>query len=433
MAEFTVIAPKKKLQKLLNVAAYARVSTEKDSMLHSLNKQVDYYRNYIAKNPLWKFSGIYADYAVTGTKESRKEFDKLLEDARSGKIDLIVTKSVARFARNLLVTVGIARELKALNVDIFFEEQNVHSISKDGELMLSLVASFAQRESYNASEHMKWRVRKEFEQGHAWQQSITGYKFVNGSFEVIPEEAETVRKIYSWYLEGNGLPAICKKLDAEGITSKRNCKHWNINSVRRILTCYTYTGNLILQTTYKNNHLDKIKTKNRGELKMFHVKDDHEAIIPLETWNKVQEEFKIRDSKIEHSSKKERSLFAGLLVCSHCGKHYTRKVNKYGSYYICPTFSQKGKEYCCSKQVREEPLIDVTKVTLGKKVLNREDIEKAIQEIVVCDNNILLFKLKDGTEIEREWKYRSRSESWTPEMKAKAAIDAVKKGKKQNG
>ena len=183
MAEFTVIAPKKKLQKLLNVAAYARVSTEKDSMLHSLNTQVDYYRSYIAKNPLWKFAGIYADYAVTGTKESRKEFDKLLEDARSGKIDLIVTKSVARFARNLLVTVGIARELKALNVDIFFEEQNVHSISKDGELMLSLVASFAQRESYNASEHMKWRVRKEFEQGHAWQQSITGYKFANGSFE----------------------------------------------------------------------------------------------------------------------------------------------------------------------------------------------------------------------------------------------------------
>ena len=433
MAEFTVIAAQKKLDKLIRVAAYARVSTEKDSMLHSLNTQVDYFRKLITRNPKWKFAGIYADYALTGTKGDRQEFVRLIEDAKAGKIDLIITKSVSRFARNLLITVQTARELKKIGVNILFQEQNVYSMDPEGELMLSIAAAFAQRESYNASERMKWRVKKEFEEGHAWQQSITGYRFINGSFEIIPEEAETVRKIYSWYLEGDGLPAICKKLDAEGIVSKRNCKSWHINSIRRILTCYTYTGNLLLQTTYKNNHLDKVKTKNKGEKKMFHVSDDHEAIIPLETWNKVQEEFKNRDSRIKHTSKKERSLFAGLLVCSHCGRHYTRKVNKYGSYYICPTFSQKGKAYCCSKQVREEPLIDVTKVTLGKKVLLREDIEKAIQEIVVCDNNVLLFKLKDGTEIEREWKYRSRSESWTPEMKAKAAIDAVKKGKKQNG
>lgn len=169
---------------------------------------------------------------------------------------------------------------------------------------------------------------------------------------------------------------------------------------------------------------------NKGELNKYHVEDTHESIIPLETWNKVQEEIKRRDSLIKHTSKKEPSLFAGMLTCSHCGKHYTRKVNKYGSYYICPTFSQKGKEYCASKQVREELLIEVTKEVLILTQLTREVIKDKLIEIVVHDDNVLVFKLRDGSEVNKTWAYHSRSESWTEEMKAKARIDGAKASKK---
>ena len=428
MTEVIEIATRRKLKKLSNVAAYARVSTEKDSMLHSLNTQVDYYRELITSNPNYRFKGVYADYAVTGTKGDRKEFNALIEECLKGNVDLIITKSVARFARNLLTTIEVTRKLAKAGVDVYFEEQGVHSISNDGELMLSLIAAFAQEESRNNSERMKWRVKDEFKKGHAWQQAITGYKFKQGTFEIIPEEAELVKKIYALYLSGKGLPGIARTLEKEGYVSKRNRTTWNNGSIRRILTCYTYTGNLILQTTFKNNYLEKIKTKNNGELKMFHVANSHEAIIPLETWQAVQKEIERRDSVINHVSTKEESLFKGMLVCSHCGKHYTRKVNQYGSYYICPTFSIKGKAYCQSKQVREEPLIEVTRQVLDQDV-NKESIESKIHFIDVEDNNILIFHLKDGRVIEKKWSYKSRSESWTPEMRKKAAIDAVKKGK----
>lgn len=433
MTKVRKIEKSNELPRLLRVAAYARVSTEKDAMLHSLNSQVDFYKEYISKNPQWIFKGVFADYATTGTKEDRREFQALLALCRNKQIDLIITKSISRFARNIVTTLETTRELKRLGIDIYFEEQNLHSLSADGELILTLLANFAQEESRSASENLKWRIRKGFEQGKPWQQSITGYKFVSGNFEIIPEEAETVRKIYSLYLSGLGLPAIAKQLESDGVVSKRNRSSWNINSIRRILTCYTYTGNLILQTTYKNNHIEKRKMQNNGELNKYHVEGTHEAIIPLEQWMIVQAEIKRRDSLINHTSNKNQSLFAGLLICSHCGKHYTRKVNKYGCYYICPTFAQKGKAYCESKQVREEPLIDIAKSMLKKEVLSREDLVENIDRILVCDNNILIFKLKDGTEVAREWKYRSRSESWTPEMKAKAAIDAKKKGNKQHG
>ncbi len=428
--QIRTINPYKKLPRLLNVCAYARVSTPKEAMLNSLNNQVDHYKSFILKNNKWNYVGVYADYAVTGTKSSREEFQKMLDECRKGNIDLIITKSISRFARNTLDLLNVTRELKSLNVDIYFEAQNLNLLSSQGEFVLTLLADFAQEESRSASDNLKWRIRKGFENGYAWNQSITGYKFINGSFEIIPDEAEIVKKIYSLYLDGLGLPAIAKELDKSGAISKRNTEHWNINSIRRILTCYTYTGNLLLQTTYKNNNVEKKRMVNKGELNKYHVEDTHESIIPLETWNKVQEEIKRRDSLIKHTSKKEPSLFAGMLTCSHCGKHYTRKVNKYGSYYICPTFSQKGKEYCASKQVREEPLIESTKEVLSLTQLTREVIKDKLIEIVIHDDNVLVFKLRDGSEVNKTWAYRSRSESWTEEMKAKARIDGAKASKK---
>ena len=429
--QIRMINPHKTLPKLINVCAYARVSTEKDAMLHSLNAQVDHYRELIISNKKWNFAGVFADYAITGTKEGREQFQKMLEECRKGNIDLIITKSISRFARNTLTLLEVTRELKALGVDVYFEAQNLHSISSEGEFVLTLLADFAQEESRSASENLKWRIRKGFENGRAWQQSITGYKFIDGSFEIIPEEAKTVKLIYSLYLDGLGLPTICKILDEKGIVSKRKATKWNVNSLRRILTCYTYTGGLLLQTTFKNNNIEKKRMINKGELNKYLVEDTHEVIISLETWNKVQEEFKRRDAAIKHQSDKPKSLFSGMLTCSHCGKHYNRKVNQYGSYYICPTFSLYGKANCPSKQVREEPLIEITKSVLNVTELNREMLQSKIRTIEVHDGNLLVYKLSDGTEVSKTWSYKSRSESWTEEMKAQARINGAKASRKE--
>lgn len=429
--QIRTINPHKTLPKLLNVCAYARVSTEKDAMLHSLNAQVDHYRELILRNKKWNFAGVFADYAITGTKEGREQFQKMLDECRKGNIDLIITKSISRFARNTLTLLQVTRELKSLGIDVYFEAQNLHSNSSEGELVLTLLADFAQEESRSASENLKWRIRKGFENGRAWQQSITGYKFIDGTFKIIPDEAETVKLIYSLYLDGLGLPAICKVLDEKGIASKRRATKWNVNSLRRILTCYTYTGSLLLQTTFKNNNIDKRRMVNKGEFNKYLVEDTHEAIIPLETWNRVQAEIKRRDSLIKHQSTKPKSLFSGMLTCSHCGKHYNRKVNQYGSYYICPTFSLYGKANCSSKQVREEPLIEITKSVLNVTDLNRELILSKISTIEVHDDNLLVYKLIDGSEVSKTWSYKSRSESWTEEMKAKARIDGAKASRKE--
>ena len=182
------------------VAAYARVSTGKDAMLHSLSAQISYYNNYIGNRGDWELAGIYADEGITGTKESRPEFQRMLSDCREGKVDMIITKSVTRLARNTVTVLKTARELKELGVDIYFEKENIHTMSADGELMLALLASFAQEESWSASENMKWRIRKKFEQGYLANACMLGYRLKDGVLQVVPEEASVVRQIFSDFL-----------------------------------------------------------------------------------------------------------------------------------------------------------------------------------------------------------------------------------------
>ena len=183
-----------------NVCAYARVSSGKEAMLHSLSAQISYYQNLIKSRPGWKFCGVYADEALTGTKETREKFQEMLSACKDGKIDLIITKSISRFARNTVTLLETVRELKDLGVDIYFEEQNIFTMSTDGELMLTILASYAQEESLSASENMKWRIKKLFEQGLLPSGRLLGYKYNEGAYEVIPQEDETVKRIYSMYL-----------------------------------------------------------------------------------------------------------------------------------------------------------------------------------------------------------------------------------------
>ena len=252
--------------KLLRTATYAKVSNGKDAMLHSLSAQVSYYNSLIQSNPEWLFCGVYADEALTGTKDDRENFQRLLSECRAGHIDLIITKSISRFARNTVTLLETVRELKNLNVDVYFEEQNIHSISPDGESLLTLLGSYAQEESYSASENQKWRIRKNFEQGRLCSITMLGYRRdKHGTLIIIPEEAEIVRMIFNDFLSGMGKNAIASKLLAMGIPTKSGGV-WTAWSVRRILKNEKYCGDFLLQKSYRENHITKRKMPNHGEL-----------------------------------------------------------------------------------------------------------------------------------------------------------------------
>ena len=213
-----VVFPEK-FPRMQNVAAYARVSSGKDAMLHSLSAQVSYYSRMIQQHPGWKYCGVYADEAITGTKDSREQFQKLLERCRNGEIDLILTKSVSRFARNTITLLETVRELKLLGVDVYFEEQNIHSLSSDGELMLTILASYAQEESFSNSESRKWQIRKDFSNGKIGSITILGYRRnAEGILEIEPKEAELVRMIFSDYISGMGQQRIANKINEMGLS-----------------------------------------------------------------------------------------------------------------------------------------------------------------------------------------------------------------------
>lgn len=393
------------------VAAYARVSSGKDAMLHSLSAQVSYFSALIQSRPDWQYCGVYTDEAVTGTKENRAGFQQMIDDCEAGKLDLIIVKSISRFARNTVTLLETVRELKNHGVDVFFEEQNIHTMSSDGELMLTILASYAQEESLSVSENQKWRIRKNFSEGKPWGCTILGYRNHEGSFVIVPEEAETVRRIYRRYLEGAGCTRIANELNRDGVKTRKGCE-FNSNGVRKILRNYAYTGNLLLQKTYRENHITKKMCVNNGELPKYHALDTHEAIIDIDTFNRVQKEMAERAERMTpRHAPGQPYTFTSLIVCGICGKHYHRKITATGPVWICHTFNSKGKAACPSKQIPESTLEKVT-----------ADLDVSRLDAITSESgNRLIFHFKDGSSEERQWKDRSRSESWTEEKKKQAA------------
>ena len=286
------------------VAAYARVSVGTEAMLHSLATQVSYYNELIQKNPQWEFAGVFADAGLTGTKETRPEFQRMLSECHKGHIDLILVKSISRFARNTLTLVNTVRELKALGVGVFFEEQNLNTLSGDGEFMLTILASFAQEESRNVSENLKWRIRKKFEQGIPMVNSLYGYEVKKGCFKVKPDEAQVVKRIYSMYLDNMNYTAIAKALSKEGVPTPLGGL-WSASRIANILKNEKYAGDLLLQKTYINNHIEKRSCINRGELPRYYVKDNHEPIVDRETFDAVQRKIeKTTKTRAHHERRK---------------------------------------------------------------------------------------------------------------------------------
>lgn len=407
--------------RLLRVAAYARVSSGKDAMLHSLSAQVSYYNDLIQGNPEWLFCGIYADEAMTGTKENRAEFQKMLAACRNGEINLIITKSISRFARNTVTLLKTVRGLKNIGVDVYFEEQNIHSMSADGELMLTILASYAQEESLSVSENQKWRIRSDFQQGKVCSMRMLGYKrTANGSLEIIPEEAVIVKRIFSEYLSGNGKLKIANTLNEEHIPTINGCA-WTTEDIRRILINEKYAGNMLLQKSFRENHITKRKIRNDGQLPQYYVEESHEPIIEPKIFELVQGLIKTRGDKFTGAKTTTTYPLTGKIRCECCGKNYRRKTTTTGVVWICSTYNTKGKKHCPkSKQIPENTLYSTCCEVLGISDFDEELFQSEIEQIVIPAPNRIKFIFHNGTRKTVEWQDRSRSESWTEDMRKTA-------------
>ena len=407
------------------VAAYARVSSGKDAMIHSLSAQISHYSDFIQHHPGWAYVGVYADEAITGTKDARDEFQRMLADCREGKIDLILTKAISRFARNTVTLLETVRELKLLGVDVYFERENIHSMSGDGELMLTILASFAQEESLSTSENCKWRIRNDFKQGKPGNLRIYGYRMKKGMLVVEAKEAEIVRMIFHDFLDGMGRNLIMKKLREMGAKTLQG-SDFRETQIHAMLRNEKYAGDLLLQKTFVATHPEKQYKKNNGELPMYLVRDAHEAIIDRETFTRVQEELKRRAEEWTPAPKgRDAYPFTGIIICGHCRKHFRRKVVVSPGYaprivWICATYNTLGKKACPSKQIPESILMQTAASVLNIPVFDEQIFTAQVREIRVPAANRLVFVLKDGREIEREWEDHSRRDSWDEAARQKA-------------
>jgi DNA invertase Pin-like site-specific DNA recombinase len=387
-------------------------------MLHSLAAQVSHYSKLIQSRPEWEYVGVYADEALTGTKDSRAEFGRMLEDCRDGLIDIIITKSISRFARNTVTLLNTARELKALGIDIHFEEQGIHTLSGDGELMLTILASYAQEESRSASENCLWRIRERFKNGEpVGLFTMFGYRYAGGGFIIHDEEAEVVRMVFADYLAGLGGKRIADKLRAMGVPTVFGGK-WTADRVASIIKNEKYTGNSLLQKCFTVDHLTKLRKVNRGELPMYYSEDTHPAIISQDTFDKAQAIMASR--RRPNMVYIGRYPFSSKIICANCGRFYIRKVVSGIAGWQCSTYLKEGKDACHAVKFRESILMEKTAEALGIGEFDEAVFEKRVRRIVVPEPYRLVYEMTDNSEVEVEWKHRSRSESWTDEMKEAA-------------
>lgn len=321
------------MQKKRRVAAYARVSTDSDEQLTSYEAQVDFYTRHIQSNPKWEFVSVYTDEGVTGTNTKRREgFNRMINDALDGKIDLILTKSVSRFARNTVDSLTAIRQLKEKGVEVYFEKENIYTLDAKGEVMLTIMSSLAQEESRSISENVTWGKRRSMEDGKfslAYKRFLGYEKGEDGFPKIVEEEAKIIREIYDLFLAGNTVRAIADYLTGQGILTPAGKEKWSVSTIMSILQNEKYKGDALLQKTYTVDFLSKTVRKNHGEIPQYYIQNSHPAIIDPDTFDLVQNEIERRrpNRRQLHRS----SPFSGKIICGECGSFYGRKVWHSGS------------------------------------------------------------------------------------------------------
>ena len=375
------------------VAAYCRVSTDKEEQEHSFETQKQMYTDMIMMKPNWQMAGIFADEGITGTiAKKRPGFIKMIEECRRGKIDIIITKSVSRFSRNNLDCLMYVRELKQKGIPIIFEKEGINTMQVSSELLISLFGGLSQAESESISMNVKMGKRHSLKNGNVsfCYSSFLGYKRgTDGKPEIVPEEAEIVRRIYSEYLTGKTLKMIANGLTEDGILTPKKTNQWTGGVIKSILTNEKYKGDALLQKTYISDCISKKSKKNNGELPMYYVENSHPAIIERSIFDRVQAEMARRSSKRktkEVGTKTELGKYSGkyalseILYCGECGKPYRRVTwNIRGNRKImwrCVSRLDYGKKYCkCSPSIEETVMHEaITQKSSKRGCINRQNI-----------------------------------------------------------
>lgn len=398
----------KKAEKCLKVAAYCRVSTDEEEQKNSYQVQIEYYTDKINKNPEWQMAGIFADEGITGTQaKKRPEFLKMIRLCRQGKIDVILTKSLSRFARNTVDSLNYIRELRTLGIAVISEKENINTLTAESEMLITIMSCFAQAESESISKNVAWGIRQSFKNGNVPMQykKLLGYKKgADGNAEIVSDEAEIVKEIYRCYLDGASLNQIADMLNNRGLTTKGSNSPYRKEVIQRILTNEKYTGDALLQKTYITDCITKKSRKNNGELPMYLVKNHHEPIISRTDFNRVQEEMARRSAKrsiAEKLTKTEQGKYSAkyalseLLICGECGSHYRRVTWTAKGFkeikWRCINRIQYGKKNCHSSPTIDEQALHKAIISAINEFCEvKDEVAKALRESIteVLDPNL---------------------------------------------
>lgn len=376
----------------LRVAAYCRVSTDSDEQATSYEAQIEHYTEYISKNPDWVLAGIFADDGISGTNtKNRDEFNRMIDECHAGNIDMIITKSISRFARNTLDCLKFIRELKEINIPVFFEKESINTMDAKGEVLLTIMASLAQQESQSLSQNVKLGLQYRYQQGQVQvnHNRFLGYtKDAEGHLIIDPEQAEIVKRIYREYLEGLSMDKIAAGLEADGILTGAGKAKWHTSTVSKILRNEKYIGDALLQKTYTTDFLTKKRIKNNGTVPQYYVEGDHEAIIPKDIFLLVQEELARRRAVHLSNNGKRRAYsckhcFAQMVFCGDCGEFFRRvHWNNRGCKSIvwrCVSRLENTGHVCRARTVNEEYLQEVVIQAINQVLCKKDDFMKALQ------------------------------------------------------
>ncbi len=372
------------------VAAYARVSTDDEEQATSYETQVKHYTEFIQKKPEWEYVKVYADDGISGTSTKRRDgFNEMIKDALDGKIDLIITKSISRFARNTLDTISFTRKLKAKGIEVYFEKENLWSLDEKTEFLLTIMASMAQEESRSISQNVTMGKRWGMKEGRvSWAYSnMLGYKKENGKIMVVENEAILVRKIYQLFLrEGKTCSGIAEYLKENGIpTPSGNSYNWTKNTINSILRNEKYKGDALLQKTYTADYLEHKVERNRGHLPQYYVENSHPAIIDKEEWEIVQAELMRREQI--GAAYSGNSIFSSKLICGDCGGFYGKKkwhsTSKYSRFvYRCNGKYNKEHDKCQTPALTEDKIKEKFVIAYNQVMREKQRIIEDVNEVI---------------------------------------------------
>ena len=384
-------------QKKLKVAAYCRVSTDGDEQLNSFNSQLKYYKDKISENKQWELADIYADEAITGTKAGiRDGFQKMINDCMAGKIDIILTKSISRFARNTVDTLNYVRKLKEKGVAIIFEEENINTLTMDGELLLTILSSVAQQEVQNISANVKKGLKMKVQRGEMiGSPECLGYDYnhKDKSISINPDEAEIVKFIFENYAEGHGTGYISKALREMGYKSKKGKATWSTRTILDIISNEKYKGDIMFGKTFTIDPISKKRVRNNGEVDKYYIENHHEAIVSTELWEKANQILEGRRRNIREKEEKfddfsKKYTFSSIISCAYCGTYFSRRTSEKGQgeykpVWKCAKQIKEGSRYCNHSRQMDEEALEKGFIEAFNRILydNSSLIEKFIESI----------------------------------------------------